>query len=68
MSRERTWLAIALCAAGGDAGARHYARGAGGASDREPMALAAGEVPADLLARLPIADSHPVPTTAQHGA
>jgi len=32
--------------------ARHYARWAGGDSYRAPMVVEAGEVPADLLARL----------------
>jgi hypothetical protein len=36
--------------------AKHYARWAGGDLYREPMVLEHGEVPADLLARLP--ESH----------
>jgi hypothetical protein len=35
--------------------ARHYSKWAGGDAYREPIALRAGEVPADLLARLAIA-------------
>jgi len=40
--------------------ARHYARWCGGDEYRAPIALAQGEVPADLLARL--AESHQSPT------
>ncbi len=42
--------------------ARHYARWCGGDSYRPPIALATGEVPADLLARLE--ESHQTPTIA----
>ncbi|HEU4429932.1 MAG TPA: hypothetical protein VFT98_14310, partial [Myxococcota bacterium] len=38
--------------------ARHYARWAGGTSYRRPLELAAGEVPADLIARVETLDSH----------
>jgi integrase len=41
--------------------ARHYARWVGGDFYREPMPLESGEVPADLLARIP--ESRPAPTT-----
>jgi integrase len=40
---------------------RHYAKWCGGSEYRDPMYLEAGEVPADLLARLE--DSHQTPTT-----
>ena len=42
--------------------AKHYARWAGGDFYREPMVLEPGEVPADLLARLP--QSGPAPTAS----
>ena len=38
--------------------AKHYARWAGGDFYREPMVLEPGEVPADLLARLPKLPRH----------
>ena len=40
---------------------RHYAKWCGGSEYRDPMQLAPGEVPADLLARLE--NSHQTPTT-----
>jgi len=49
---------------------RHYARWAGGEDYREPLALAPGEVPADLLARIQERVSHQTPTisgTAEDG-
>jgi len=45
--------------------ARHYARWAGGHVYRQPMTLAPGEVPADLLARLVADESHQSPTTTE---
>ncbi len=47
--------------------ARHYARWMGGATYREPLALEEGEVPADLLARIP-SESHQSPTTPEEVA
>jgi integrase len=38
--------------------ADHYARWAGGEAYRQPLDVAAGEVPADLLARIETIDSH----------
>ena len=38
--------------------ARHYARWAGGKAYRRPLEVAAGEVPADMLARIETIDSH----------
>ena len=43
---------------------RHYARWVGGLEYREPMVLAPGEVPADLLARLESPQSDPTYETA----
>ena len=45
--------------------ARHYARWAAGDDYRDPLTREAGEVPADLLARL---DSHHVPPTSMSGS
>ena len=45
--------------------ARSYARWAGGDEYREPMRLEAGEVPADLLARLDSPQSPHRRTTAE---